>query len=284
MHLFEEILSEANLLNELRDGNDDRIIAAINGVYRARIVYNDGTKGKKGKNERYILPIAYGTHKKTGNKVVRAYETMGSSKRGLTSPPNDREFPKWKMFRLDRIVSWSNAKRSFKDKLETLKSEGLNMEGVDESMDKLFAISPLCGKSSIPISNSHEMPIKDTPVTVSDVQPEKYPSKAEKTVDFSQENPQITSKEAPDSVPVSKSQVQPDLQPQPTNDDAYKMTANSEPVTKSDIENGGVENNTEENPFDKSIDLLNRMDNLGHDEDEDEEEKTEENNNEEEKV
>ena len=106
MELFEEIVNESMLLNELRTNRDDDIKKAINNVLRVRISYDDG-KDKvisraKGKRERYILPVAYGITK-NGKRAIRAYQTAGSTKRGV---------PKWKLFLLDNIYNWSNGKKS----------------------------------------------------------------------------------------------------------------------------------------------------------------------------
>ena len=111
MELFEEIVNESMLLNELRTNRDDDIKKAINNVLRVRISYDD-RKDKvisraKGKRERYILPVAYGITK-NGKRAVRAYQTAGSTKRGV---------PKWKLFLLDNSYSWSNGKKSFKEYL-----------------------------------------------------------------------------------------------------------------------------------------------------------------------
>ena len=86
MSIFKEIVNES-LLTEISQDRDADVKKAINNVLRVRISYND-KKGGKGKNERYILPVAFGLTK-SGKKAIRAYQTAGSSKRGLTNPPNN---------------------------------------------------------------------------------------------------------------------------------------------------------------------------------------------------
>ena len=77
MELFEEIVNESMLLNELKTNRDDDIKKAINNVLRVRISYDDG-KDKvisraKGKRERYILPVAYGITKNGKRAIQRRH-------------------------------------------------------------------------------------------------------------------------------------------------------------------------------------------------------------------
>ena len=105
MNLFNEIINEIPLLNEITTNRDKDIKDAINKVLRVRISYNDNKFPKtKGRKERYILPVAYGLTK-NGKRAIRAYQTAGSTKRGV---------PKWKLFLLDNIGSWTNGKKNFK--------------------------------------------------------------------------------------------------------------------------------------------------------------------------
>lgn len=80
---------------------------AINNKYRVQIRYNDNLKkrkrGQKGYKRgtaptgiRLIEPYALGISK-AGNKVLRGFQYSGATRRGV---------PKWKMFRLDRIIDW----------------------------------------------------------------------------------------------------------------------------------------------------------------------------------
>ena len=130
MNLFEEIVNETSLLTE--GVSSDNIVKAISGLHPAWISYND-TKGGGGKGRRIIYPIAYGLTK-SGNPVVRAFQPSGSSKRGLTTPPNNRKYPKWKYFRLDRITFWRtvNSREFNPEDLVTKKEETKEPE---ESID-----------------------------------------------------------------------------------------------------------------------------------------------------
>ena len=103
MTLYQEILNEQGLL--LEAVNDQNIIKAVRKALHVRMTYHDGEWDRQGKRERYILPVAYGTNKK-GVAYVRAYETAGSTKRGLNN--NDGNHPDgnpWKLFKVSNIVS-----------------------------------------------------------------------------------------------------------------------------------------------------------------------------------
>ena len=276
MVLFKDIVSEA-LLAEATQGMEDRIKTAINNVLRVRMSYND-RKGGKGKQERYILPVAFGLTKK-GKKAVRAYQTAGSSKRGLTNPPNRREIPKWKLFLLDNIYAWSNGQKSFKEYKDALINLGLNTHG-DKSMTTLFAITPFAD-DDVQVAKTTN-PITPEPISKMDVTPSqksqqpqtadplKFTS-AEKSragsVDNVEPNNYIDNKiTAKNTEPVSKSQITQTAPEQPERNTEMEP-AKTEPVSKSDI--NGVESKEE---ITKSFnDMMNRMDNVYKDEDEKEE-------------
>lgn len=79
---------------------------AINNKKRVVIRYNDeGKKDGSGRSEgaRFIEPYVYG-YTKSGNPCFRAYQYNGSSFRGV---------PKWKLFRLDRVISWEEMNSHF---------------------------------------------------------------------------------------------------------------------------------------------------------------------------
>lgn len=279
MGLFEEIVNESMLLNELRTNRDDDIKKAINNVLRVRISYDD-KKDKvisraKGKRERYILPVAYGITK-NGKRAIRAYQTAGSTKRGV---------PKWKLFLLDNIYNWSNGKKSFKEYGDTLIRLGLNTKG-DKHMTKLFAITPI-GNENVPVAKNSN-PIGATPVTKIDVNPttqqvqnpnivsksnDFVPSKTKQgtSIDNSGDKSYFSNKvEAPETEPVTKSDVQPQNNvPQTQNDvpQAQKEPKiGTEPITKSDVEGETI---SQDNKLTNSFkDMMNRMDNLNKDNEE----------------
>lgn len=277
MDLFKDIVNESLLL-ELRQEREADIIDAINNVLRVRMAYND-RKGGKGKNERFILPVAFGLTK-SGKKAVRAYETMGSSKRGLTTPPNNRKFPKWKLFLLDNIIYWSNGKRSFKDYKDALVRQGLNLYG-DKSMTTLYAITPLA-KGDVQVAKD-TLPIDAKPVTKNDVAPtslSQNPKTTDKNefepasvsrnkgIDNSSQNSYFKNKvEAPDTEPVTKADIGgAENSPQ----SMTQITApETEPITKADIT---PEPETDiEKVKNNFNDMMNRMDNLNKDNEEENE-------------
>lgn len=278
MDLFKDIVNESLLL-ELRQEREADVMDAINKVLRVRMVYND-RKGGKGKNERFILPVAFGLTK-SGKKAVRAYETMGSSKRGLTTPPNNRKFPKWKLFLFDNIISWSNGKRTFKDYKDALVRSGLNLYG-DKSMTTLYAITPLA-KGDVQVAKD-TLPIDAKPVTKNDVTPTSL-SQSPKTTDKNEFEPASVSRnkgidnsskdsyfknkvEAPDTAPVKKSEVG---GTENGKQDVSKMFAgDTTPVTKSDISPATQTTDIEQvkNNFN---DMMDRMNNLNKDNEEENE-------------
>lgn len=279
MALFKEIVNERLLLNELRTNRDDDIKKAINNVLRVRISYDDKKKssiyhnGKiippnKGKNERYILPVAYGMTK-NGKRAIRAYQTAGSTKRGV---------PKWKLFLLDNIYSWSNGKKSFKEYADALIRLGLNTNG-DKHMTTLFAITPI-GNENVPVAKNSEL-IDAEPISKIDVSPTNKvqspdimkksddfvpsPKKDNSSIDNMIPNTYVTKKqELPKTEPVTKTEVQP-IQNEPI-EKKIQPKITTEPVTKDDIEGKETpENNKLTNSF---KDLMNRMDNLQNDNEE----------------
>ena len=279
MSLFKEIVNESLLLNELKQSRDDDIKKAVNKALRVRISYDD-KKGGTGKKERFILPVAFGLTK-SGKKAVRAYQTMGSSKRGLTNPPNRRKYPKWKLFLVDNIYSWSNGSRSFMQYKDALIRMGLNTHG-DKSMTTLFAITPFAD-DDVQVSKD-TMPIDAKPLTKNDVTPtakSQNPDTTEKDsfepavisrnkgIDNKGETSYFKNKvEAPDTAPVTKDDIGGQVDNGVEQDAAEKMTAgDTTPITKSDIENGGEK----EKVTSDFNDMMNRMNNLYKDNDEENE-------------
>ena len=278
MALFEDVVYELPLLLELKQEREKDVIDAINKCLRVRIGYDD-RQGGKGKRERYILPVAYGLSK-TGRKVIRAYQTMGSTKRGV---------PKWKFFLFDNIYSWNNGKKSYlpyKDKLMNL---GFNPTG-DKGMTKIFAISPMAD-SNVSVAKDTN-PIGPEPVTKADANPTPQTSQAPQNakspdmqtaaqsrqqtmpkVDKADDNTylfnRMTAPEQPE--PVTKQNVQPQqpqaTEPQDNNtNDRLTMSADNEPVGKEKVDNGSADE------FKKSFnDMMNRMDQASKYGDEDEE-------------
>lgn len=274
MSLFKEIVNESVLLNEITTNRDNDIKKAINNVLRVRISYDDKKdrviSKAKGKRERYILPVAYGITK-NGKRAIRAYQTAGSTKRGV---------PKWKLFLLDNIYSWSNGKKSFKEYGDALIRLGLNTKG-DKHMTTLFAITPI-GNENVPVAKDSK-PIDAEPITKIDVQPTtqkaQNPQITQKTNDFvpsgtkrstsidnSGDKSYFTNKvEAPETEPITKTDVQPQSD---TTQTVNEPQITTEPVTKSDIEGSTI--NPDNKLTNSFKDMMNRMDNLNNDNEEEE--------------
>lgn len=286
MTLFEEIINENELLNEITSNRDNDIKKAINNVLRVRISYDDKKKHpikhegqiippNKGKKERFILPVAYGLTK-NGKRAIRAYQTTGSSKRGT---------PKWKLFLLDNIYSWSTGKKSFKQFGDTLIRLGLNTKG-DKHMTTLFAITPIGGENVAVAKDSN--PIAPTPITKNDVTPtaklqspetlkksNEFVSSKEKQhtdIDIDNKNRYTNSKvNAPETEPVLKTDISPNYDSVANNDsvsEPQNTSYKTEPITKDDV-NGteSVENNKLSNSF---KDMTQRMDDLYQDNEDEE--------------
>lgn len=240
MTLFEEIASYFSPLNEMiaSDSTDSMIKAAINNVLRAQIVYDD-KKDKtisraKGKRVRYILPVAYGLTR-NGKRAIRAYQTAGSTKRGV---------PKWKLFLLENIISWTNSKKSFKQYGQTLIDLGLNLTG-DKHLPTLFAITPIAN-NNIPVKdNSQE--IDYSPISKNDVSPE-----ITQNIGYSktQKEPQV----APGVKPISRKDVNAIDNSQDNNYFNNKVKAsNNEPVKTVDI-TPNINTDTDDNTiYDKNV-------------------------------
>lgn len=276
MNLFEEIVNESLLLNEINSNNDDIIKKAINNVLRVRITYDDRKdrviSKAKGKKTRYILPVAYGLTK-NGKRAVRAYQTNGSTKRGV---------PKWKLFLLDNIINWSNGKKSFKKYGDSLIKLGLNTTG-DMHMTTLYAITPI-GKENVPVAKDSN-PIDSEPITKVDVTPTtstvQNPKIVTKSKDFvlpktkpstsidkTLKNDYVVNKvNAPETEPIKKDDIQ--HGPVDSKPETIQQTVTTEPITKNDIENNSGTNT--DNKLTASFkDLMNRMNNVNKYEEEEE--------------
>lgn len=272
--------NKKNLLNEITVVKDDKIKQAINDVRRVRIYYDDHKdiiSKTKGYAMRYILPVAYGLLR-NGKKAVRAYQTAGSTKRGV---------PKWKLFLVDNIVDWQNSTRSFKKYKQALIDLGLNVNG-DKHMTTLYAITPLANPNVQVSKYSHD--IDPEPIVKTDVAPTTSVQTSTTTSDKNIPNKNIINThsidnvsdldynsdiEAPETKPITKTNVSNNQniyntgksieQPEITND---VEPATTEPISKNDINNEpeqDVNNDIDlrDSDFVKKVnDLNNRMNNL----------------------
>ena len=104
--------------------------AAIENQYRVVIDYDDETD-KAARGPRLIEPYVYGLSK-AGNEVIRAFQYHGSTRRGI---------PKFKLFRLDRIVNWTPKENSHfyaEPKKLAIAAPGYNNDG-DNSLTMIFS-------------------------------------------------------------------------------------------------------------------------------------------------
>lgn len=93
-NIFENIILESV--------RPDEVIEAIDKKRRVNIEYDGDDEESKGR--RTIDPYAYGLSK-NNNPVIRAYQVFGDT---------SSEVPKWKLFRLDRIIKWEPTGYVFK--------------------------------------------------------------------------------------------------------------------------------------------------------------------------
>lgn len=97
---------------------------------RRCIIYYDGDE-PGGKGLREIEPVAFGTSKR-GNKVIRAWETEGSSHRGYL---RKRPMPGWRFFRLDKILSMKPTDEIFDEIRPNFNPNG------DKSMNSVIIVT-----------------------------------------------------------------------------------------------------------------------------------------------
>lgn len=254
-----------NILNEIAVVKDDRIKQAIRDVRRVRIYYDDHSdviSKTKGYAMRYILPVAYGLLK-NGKKAVRAYQTAGSTKRGV---------PKWKLFLVDNIIDWQNSTRSFKKYKQALIDLGLNVNG-DKQMTTLYAITPFANPDVQVSKYSHE--IDPEPIAKTDVTPTTSTQTINKSTDKNIPNGNIINPhsidnvnnldynkdiESPETLPITKNTISKPQNGEVNNDDVEISNSvnNTEPVTTEPITKTDIENDTEsEISLDNDIDLRN---------------------------
>jgi predicted DNA-binding transcriptional regulator YafY len=87
-----------SLINEAASIND--VVNSIKNKKVMIINYDGDEPGGRGLRE--IEPVCLGISKK-GNKVLRAWDREGASHRGYLG---EKPLPSWRMFRLDKILSY----------------------------------------------------------------------------------------------------------------------------------------------------------------------------------
>lgn len=269
-------INEAQSLAKKRFGkeswqlnSEEKLEFAIENCRRIRITYDD-KKGGKGKNTRYLLPLVYGITK-NGKKAIRAFQTFGSTKRGV---------PKYKLFLFDNIKTIEVGKIKYYDYAQQLLSTGFNTAG-DKSFADIYAITPLATDFNGANLANKNQPIDANPVTKQDISKSTEPTKQEtphqqmrqptmqqvpKTIDNLGNKDILNNKiEAPDTKPVSKSEIEPQTQNQPVQKPTDSGDSTT-PVTKTDIEQPQI--NPDNKLSNSYRDMMNRMTNLYNDDDE----------------
>ena len=126
MEYFLDILKE--LLTE--SANITTVSSAIRKRCESIIYYN--SDDEKARGERIIQPVAYGLSK-AGNLVVRAFQPYGDTK---------TKVPHWKLFRLDKIVSWKTIwNRKFNEPPGIHNVEGNFNPNGDGSMSEVYLVA-----------------------------------------------------------------------------------------------------------------------------------------------
>lgn len=101
-HLIKDNIKSFRLLTESVDQKS--IIEAIE-THRVVYIYYQGDNTVN-RGYRTIEPYALGTHKTTGNLLLRAYQQAGASDtKGNATRSND-EIPGWRLFNVEGISSW----------------------------------------------------------------------------------------------------------------------------------------------------------------------------------
>jgi predicted DNA-binding transcriptional regulator YafY len=97
--VFKSLILEIASVDSVRKSIEDK---------QKIIMYYDGDE-PGGKGLRLIEPVALGRSKR-GNLVVRAWDEEGASHRGYLGT---RPMPGWRLFKLDKIVSYKPSGQNF---------------------------------------------------------------------------------------------------------------------------------------------------------------------------
>ncbi len=263
MTLFEQILAESRLLLEkANEVTEDKIKDAIENCKIVSIMYND-RKGGTGKSWRYIYPVVYGELKDrktgagTGNMAVRAYQTVGSTKRGKN---------RWKLFRVDRIVAWYNQENTPEDQTHTFTRKDLDQlfnDGGDKYFSRIDYHSPFMDVKYLidaePISKQDIKSVEPGAEPTTSQATVKYvpnPNWANQydqgkgisldnqgNVSYNSEKAESDRLTAPETEPVTDADVQTTGQEaNAQQQDTAKLVADDKPITKDDV-NGTPEDN-----------------------------------------
>ena len=222
--LFEEIILEAKKQVKkplISNVTVKDVISAIEGHYYVNITYNDypNAKTMQKPSKRYIQIYDVGVTKTkdgNGNLAIRAYQIFGGSKRTPGKPA-------WKLFRLDRIVSWEETNMKYYEppKLPNIQ---FNPNG-DKSMARVIGIANF---EPIPKSNYAKLKNSKVDSDIDDLSPDEWNEKMTTSIQKSKEKYKVTK---PKSAYTSKSI--PDTQENPEKPvDTSKTTQTINPKVK----------------------------------------------------
>ena len=91
----------------LEEASIESVMDAIRNKNRIIIFYDGDEPGGRGLRE--IEPVCFG-YSKAGNSVLRAWDMEGASHRGFLGR---KPLPGWRLFRLDKILSFTPTGESF---------------------------------------------------------------------------------------------------------------------------------------------------------------------------
>ena len=107
----------------------DSVMDAIKQKQKVVVYYDGDEPGGKGLRE--IEPVCLGVSK-AGNKVVRAWDEEGASHRGYLGT---RPMPGWRLFKLDKILSYKPSGENFNTPRPNFNSTG------DKDMTSIIIIA-----------------------------------------------------------------------------------------------------------------------------------------------
>jgi predicted DNA-binding transcriptional regulator YafY len=119
--VFKSLILEIASVDSVRKSIEDK---------QKIIMYYDGDE-PGGKGLRLIEPVALGRSKR-GNLVVRAWDEEGASHRGYLGT---RPMPGWRLFKLDKIVSYKPSGQNFDTPRPNFNSNG------DKDMTSIIIIA-----------------------------------------------------------------------------------------------------------------------------------------------
>lgn len=226
-----------DIINESVGGNE--VVDAISGRKGVLITYEGEDNGHVGK--RYIEPYVYGLTL-AGNPCIRAYQYYGDTKTGV---------PKWKLFRLDRIISWEPTENTFELEPQARGWAAQAFNGEDRSMSTVYAVVDL---EKAPETDYEKMQARtrqirnQKPVNISSMQ--NTPQQQRQSGPIGQNEPQI---QAPS--PVQNTEPKTDSKPL-NGQGEEKKREEVPPISQEPKQNGPITGNATNPEENKAEDLM----------------------------